>query len=95
MKNKIDEMGCNYLVHVKAVDTITKGNRVTGVIVATKSGSMEIHADVVVDCAGDADIAYFSGASTLTEIGNLSPQMLLNVSNIKNYSSKDLPGVAA
>jgi len=91
----LDEVGCNYLVHAKAVDTMTKGNRVTGVMVATKSGLMEIQADVVVDCTGDADIAYFSGASTMTETGNLSPQtLLLNVGNINNYISKDLSGVA-
>lgn len=91
----LDEVGCNYLVHAKAVDTITKGNRVTGMMVATKSGLMEIQADVVVDCTGDADIAYFSGASTMTETGNLSPQtLLLNVGNINNYISKDLLGVA-
>ncbi len=91
----LDEVGCNYLVHAKAVDTITKGNRVTGVMVATKSGLMEIQADVVIDCTGDADVAYFSGATTLTETGNISPQtLLLNVGNINNYSSKDLLGVA-
>jgi hypothetical protein len=91
----LDEVGCNYLVHAKAVDTITKGNRVTGVMVATKSGLMEIQADVVVDCTGDADVAYFSGASTMIETGNLSPQtLLLNIGNINNYLSKDLSGVA-
>jgi ribulose 1,5-bisphosphate synthetase/thiazole synthase len=90
----LDEVGCNYLVHAKAVDTITRGNRITGVIISTKSGLVEIKADVVVDCTGDADIAYFAGAPTMIETGNLSPQTLLfDVSNINKYSSKDMAGV--
>ena len=91
----LDEAGCKYLVHVKAVDTITEGNRIKGVIVSTKSGLAEIMADVIIDCSGDADIAYFAGAPTLKETGNLAPQtLLLNVSNIDNYSSKDMSEVA-
>ncbi len=92
----LDEVGCKYLVHVKAVDTITKGNRVAGVIVSTKSGLVEINADVVVDCTGDLDVAFFSGASTLKETGILAPQtLLLNVSNINNYKSNDMVGVVS
>jgi len=90
----LDEVDCNYLVHTKAVDATTEGNRLTGVIVATKSGLVEIKADVVVDCTGDADIAYFAGAPTMIETGSLAPQtLLLNVSNIDNYTRKDMSGV--
>jgi hypothetical protein len=90
----LDEAGCKYLVHVRAVDAITEGNRITGVLVATKSGLVEILADVVVDCSGDADIAYFAGAPTLKENGVLAPQtLLLNVSNVSNYRSADMAGV--
>ncbi len=90
----LDEVRCKYLVHLKAVDTIMKGNRVTGVLVATKSGLTEIHANVVVDCTGDADIAYFSGAETMTETGKLAPQtLLLNVSNVGHYSQDNMKGV--
>lgn len=90
----LEEAGCDYLVHAKAVDAITSGNKITGVIISTKSGLVEIKADVIVDCTGDADIAYFAGAPTMVETGNLSPQTLLfNVANINNYSAKDMSGV--
>ena len=90
----LDEAGCKYLVHVKAVDAITQGNRITGVMASTKSGLIEIIADVVVDCSGDADITYFAGAPTMTETGRLAPQtLLLNVSNIGIYSSNDMAEV--
>lgn len=91
----LEEVGCKYLVHTNAVDAITKGNRITSVIISTKSGLVEISADVVIDCTGDADIAYFAGAPTLKETGNLAPQtLLLDVSNIDNYSPRDMAGVA-
>ena len=90
----LDDVGCKYLVHTKAVDAITKGNRITGVVISTKSGLIDINADVVVDCTGDADIAYFAGAPTLLETGKLAPQTLLfDVSNVENYSSRDMAGV--
>ncbi len=91
----LDEVGCKYLVHTKAVDAITKGNRITSVIISTKSGLVEISADSIIDCTGDADIAFFAGAPTLKETGKLAPQtLLLNVSNIDNYSPRDMAGVA-
>ncbi len=90
----LEEVGCKYLVHLKAVDAITQGNKVTGVLVTTKSGLVEILADVVIDCTGDADIAYFSGAPTMTEKGNLAPAtLLMNVSNVEKFSSADMASV--
>jgi hypothetical protein len=90
----LEEVGCKYLVHLKAVDALRKGNRVTGVIVSTKSGLAEIKADVVVDCTGDADIAYFAGAPTMIETERISPQtLLLNIGNVDYYSRDDMSGV--
>jgi len=92
--DSLDEVGCKYLVHAKAVDALTEGNRVTGVIVSTKSGLVEIKADIVIDCTGDADIAYFAGAPTMIETDILSPQTLLfNVGNIGSYAGSDMSGV--
>jgi hypothetical protein len=90
----LEEVGCNFLVHTKAVDAITSGNKIRGVLISTKSGLVEILADNVVDCTGDADIAYFAGAPTLIETGNLSPQTLLfNISNVKDYSLRNSSGI--
>ena len=63
----LDEAGCRYLVHVRAADAIVENNRVTGVVIATKRGLMAIRAKAVVDCTGDADVAYYAGAETMTE----------------------------
>lgn len=79
----LDEAGCRYLVHVRAADAVVENNRVTGVLVATKRGLMTIQAKVVVDCTGDADVAYYAGAETLTEADTLMPMTLsLALTNI-------------
>ena len=50
------------LLHTYVVDTIMEGNRISGVIIETKSGREAVLAKMVVDTTGDADIAVFSGA---------------------------------
>ena len=50
------------LLHTYVVDTIMEGNRISGVIIETKSGRQAVLAKMVVDTTGDADIAVFSGA---------------------------------
>lgn len=80
----LEDVGCKYLVHMPAVDTLTEGDRVTGVMVATKQGLMTIRAKVVVDCTGDADVAYFAGAETMMEAvqPRMPNTMLLNFANV-------------
>ncbi|NJD63674.1 MAG: FAD-dependent oxidoreductase [Chloroflexi bacterium] len=91
----LDEVGCRYLVHLRAVDALSEGGRVTGVVVATKSGLAEIRAKTVIDCTGDADVAFFSGAATMTETGNISPQTLqLNLANVAKTDPQDLNAIA-
>jgi ribulose 1,5-bisphosphate synthetase/thiazole synthase len=79
----LDQVGCHYLVHTRAVDTVVEKGRVAGVVVATKEGLATVRAKVVVDCTGDADVAYYAGAETMKETGNLSPITLcLNLMNV-------------
>jgi len=80
----LDEVGCKYLVHLSAVDALMEGNQVTGVIVGTKQGLAMIRAKVVVDCTGDADVAYFTGAETLMETSEprMPSTLLLGMANV-------------
>jgi len=80
----LDEVGCKYLVHLSAVDALVQGNRVTGVVVGTKKGLATIVAKVVVDCTGDADVAYFAGAETMmeTQEPRMPSTLLLNLANV-------------
>lgn len=58
----IRESGVRPLLHCLAVDVIMEGNTIKGVITESKSGRQAILAHRVIDCTGDADIAYMSGA---------------------------------
>ena len=79
----LDSTGVRYLVHMRAVDSIVESNRVTGVVVGTKRGLMAIRARAIVDCTGDADVAYYAGAETMTDPKELMPITLgLAVTNI-------------
>jgi len=79
----LDEAGVKYLVHVRAVDALVERNRITGVVIGTKRGLMSIGAKSVVDCTGDADVAYFAGAETMTDPKDLMPMTLaVNLSNV-------------
>jgi ribulose 1,5-bisphosphate synthetase/thiazole synthase len=79
----LDQVGCRYLVHVRAADAIVENNRVTGVVIATKRGLMTIRAKAVVDCTGDADVSYYAGAETMKDTDALMPMTLgLSITNI-------------
>ncbi|MHC4331085.1 MAG: FAD-dependent oxidoreductase [Planctomycetota bacterium] len=80
----LDEVGCKYLVHLTAAEATTESNRVTGVVVSTKQGLATIAAKVVVDCTGDADVAYFAGAETMMEFDEprMPSTLLLGMSNV-------------
>ena len=79
----LNEVRCRYLVHVRAADAVVENNRVTGVVITTKRGLFVIPARVVVDCTGDADVAYYAGAETLMEESVLMPMTLgLSLTNI-------------
>jgi hypothetical protein len=55
--------GVELLLHTHVVDSLRAGDRVTGVVVEHKSGRQEIHADVVIDCSGDGDVAARAGVA--------------------------------
>lgn len=79
----MDAAGAKYLVHVRAVDAIVEHNRVSGVVISTKRGLMVVRAKCVVDCSGDADVAFFAGAETLVDPKQLMPMTLsLALTNI-------------
>ena len=61
----VERTGVKLLLHTFAVSAITDGDKLKGVIAETKSGRVAIRAKVVVDCSGDADIAYHAGAECI------------------------------
>jgi hypothetical protein len=72
----LDAAGAGYLVHALAVEAVVQGNRIGGVVLGTKRGLMIVRAKTVVDGAGDADVAYYAGAETMTQADALMPMTL-------------------
>lgn len=61
----IEQAGVVPILHCLAVETIIENNRIKGVITESKSGRQAILTDFVIDCTGDADIAYLAGVETV------------------------------
>ncbi|MCZ6671894.1 MAG: FAD-dependent oxidoreductase [Verrucomicrobia bacterium] len=58
---KMEEAGVKVLLHAVYVDTLRENDRITGVVIETKTGRQNIGADVVIDCSGDGDVAARGG----------------------------------
>ncbi len=85
----LEESNCKYLLHAGVVDTVVENNRIVGVVISTKQGLKEIRAKVIVDCTGDADVAYFAGAETMIDPDDLMPQTLALM--LSNFDFEKLP----
>ena len=58
----ITESGVRPILHCLAVEAVLEDGKITGVVTESKSGRMAVLAERVIDCTGDADIAYLCGA---------------------------------
>jgi 2-polyprenyl-6-methoxyphenol hydroxylase-like FAD-dependent oxidoreductase len=61
------EAGVQLLLHAACVDAAMAGDRVTGAVLALRSGLLEVAARLAVDCSGDGDL--FARAGCAHEIG--------------------------
>jgi ribulose 1,5-bisphosphate synthetase/thiazole synthase len=68
MDNLVLQAGVKLLLHTWVADVMRDGQRITAVLVETKSGRLAIEADQFIDCTGDADIVRRAGLET--ELGN-------------------------
>lgn len=76
----LNEAGVDILLYTLVCDTVTQNGCVKGVITQSKSGRCAYMADVVIDCTGDGDVAYYSGASFFMgreEDGKMQPATLM------------------
>jgi hypothetical protein len=68
MDEMLLEAGVDILYNQRIVDSVVENNTVIGVVVSTKQGLILIKGTQFIDCTGDGDVAYFSGAEY--EIGD-------------------------
>lgn len=84
------------LLHTYVVEALVNNGRIEGVIVESKSGREAIYAKRVIDCSGDADVAYFAGCkyTSLPLDKSLGVTSVFNVAGVDKekflqYVSKD------
>lgn len=64
-----------FLLHTRLVDVMVKGNNITECIICGKSGLEAVKGKVFIDCSGDADLARYSGVSTMKGNGKTGYQL--------------------
>lgn len=75
----LTEAGVDVLFYTFFAGVIMDGDRIGGIITESKSGRQAILAKVVIDCTGDADVAYRAGVPTEkgNENGGMQPPTLM------------------
>jgi hypothetical protein len=57
----LEAAGVQCLFHASAAAVLMDDNRITALVVETKSGRLAIQSNVFIDCTGDGDVAAFAG----------------------------------
>ena len=75
----MDENNVEVLMYTNVVDTLVENGKVIGVIIESKAGREAILAKTVIDCSGDADVAYRAGVECTKgdERGRMQPPTLM------------------
>ncbi|MBE5783854.1 MAG: FAD-dependent oxidoreductase [Clostridiales bacterium] len=89
LKIIMDEMLKEAKVHVRYhtdfIQPLMEENKITGILCHSKAGLEEMHAQVVIDCTGDGDVAYRAGVPYEMgneELGLMQPAtMFFHISN--------------
>lgn len=77
--NMLVEAGVNVLFYVFCAGVVLEENQLKGIIIESKSGREAILAKVVIDCTGDADVAFKAGVECEkgNETGGMQPPTLM------------------
>lgn len=75
----LQEAGVEVMFYTFCSDAITEGDELKGIIIESKAGREAILAKTIIDCTGDADVAYRSGVPCEygNEVGGVQPPTLM------------------
>jgi succinate dehydrogenase/fumarate reductase flavoprotein subunit len=94
----VQENGVIPVLHCLGAAPVMEGNAIAGVITESKSGRLAIRAKRVVDCTGDADMAYRAGAECVMaeeRTGNLGVGELLGGTLVYGLTDIDVEAIEA
>lgn len=92
----IKENGVIPVLHCLGVMPLMEGNTIVGVVTESKSGRLAIRAKRVIDCTGDADIAYRAGVECVMaeeKTGDLEPGYLMGGTLVYGLTDVDTAAV--
>lgn len=86
------ESGVNVLLYTFFAGVVMEGNQLKGIIIESKKGREAILSKVIIDCTGDADVAFRAGVPCLqgNEQGGTQPPTLMfsminvHIENLRN-----------
>ena len=80
----LEEAGADILYHINIIGVIKDGDDFKGVIIDTKSGLAAIHAKMLIDATGDADLIYRAGLDyTMGDQGRIqNPTMIFRLGGV-------------
>ena len=75
----LQEAGVEVMFYTFCSDAIMEGDELKGIIIESKAGREAILAQTIIDCTGDADVAYRSGVPCEygNEVGGVQPPTLM------------------
>ena len=84
----MEEANVRLMLNAYAADPIVEDGAVTGLVVETKSGPQAVRAKVVIDCTGDADVAFRAGCPTAGGEKYVHPGMYFAMGNVDTEKYK-------
>lgn len=88
----MEEAGVEVLMYVFCTDVIREGDEVKGVVIESKAGREAILARTVIDCTGDADVAYRAGVECRkgdAEGGMQPPTLMFSMRGVETQRLRD------
>lgn len=86
--------GCSVILNGWIQDVLLEGNKIKGLVVATKSGLAVYTADYVIDTSGDADVCFLAGIP-YEQAGEIDPAQTLTTTfkmvNVDEEKRKSVP----
>ena len=75
----LQEAGVEVMFYTFCSDVVMEGDELKGIIIESKAGREAILAKTIIDCTGDADVAYRSGVPCEygNETGGVQPPTLM------------------
>lgn len=93
LERMMQEAGVRLLYYTQCCGTLVEDGRATGVIIQNKSGRQLVHAQRIIDCTGDGDVAADAGAPF--EVGRPGDSKCQPVTLMFTIGGVDWPRVAA